>query len=221
MIKALSAGTANPSFRHTILPRRLYARPFGLQSRCLQEGDHFPIERRIAIEEGISIRTRFRECFAQLLDDPFRRRVVSHIETQNPAPPVLDHKKAVEQMECHRRHCEKVERCNHFTMVLYERQPVLRGIAATPHATQISSHTPLRDDETELLKFTVDLGGSPTMVLLRQSPDQNANLLGDLRWSAAWPGSPAPIETESGAVPADHGVGFHQDQDVGPAGPTP
>jgi hypothetical protein len=43
----------------------------------------------------------------------------------------------------------------------------------------------------------------------------------DLRSSAAWPGSPAPIETEAGAMPADHGVGFHQDQDVRPAGPTP
>ena len=59
------------------------------------------------------------------------------------------------------------------------------------------------------------------LVLLRQSSDQNANLLGDLRSSAAWSGSPAPIETEAGAVPADHGVGFHQDQDVRPAGPTP
>jgi hypothetical protein len=96
MIKAISAGAANPSFRHSVLPRRLYARPFGLQSGRLQEGDHFRIERRISIEDGISIRTRLRECFAQLLDDPFRRRVVSHIETQNPAPPVLDHKKAVE-----------------------------------------------------------------------------------------------------------------------------
>jgi len=96
MIKAISAGTANPSFRHPILPRRLYARPFGLQSRCLQEGDHFPIEHRISIEEGISKRTRLRECLAQLLDDPFRRRVVSHIETQDPASPVLDYEKAVE-----------------------------------------------------------------------------------------------------------------------------
>jgi hypothetical protein len=33
-------------------------------------------------------------------------------------------------------------------------------------------------------------------------------------------GIPAPIETEAGAVPADHGVGLHQDQDVRPAGPT-
>src|ERR1700683_4354486 len=83
MIKAISAGAANPSFRDSILPRRLYARPFGLQSRRLQERHHVLTERRISIEDGISIRTRFRECFAQLLDDPVRRRVVSHIETQN------------------------------------------------------------------------------------------------------------------------------------------
>src|SRR5580658_9775226 len=105
-------------------------------------------------------------------------------------------------------------------MILYKRQPALSRVAATPHAPQISRHTPLRDDQAELLKFPVDLRGSPTLVLLRQSSDQNANLLGDLRSSAAWPGSPAPIETEAGAVPADHGVGLHQDQDVRPAGPT-
>ena len=57
------------------------------------------------------------------------------------------------------------------------------------------------------------------LVLLCQSSDQSANLLGDLRSSDALPGSPAPIETEAGAVPADHGFGFDQDQDVRPAGP--
>jgi hypothetical protein len=46
MIKAISAGAADPSFRHSVRPRRLYARPFGLQSSFLQEGDHFLTERR-------------------------------------------------------------------------------------------------------------------------------------------------------------------------------
>ena len=57
-------------------------------------------------------------------------------------------------------------------MILQERQPVLGRVAATLHGAQISRHTPLRDDETELLKFTVDLRGSPILVLLRQSSDQ-------------------------------------------------
>jgi hypothetical protein len=76
--------------------RHLYARPFGLQSSCLQEGDHFLIESRISIEDGISIRTRFGESLTQLLHDPFRRRVVSHIENAESAAPVLDYEKAVE-----------------------------------------------------------------------------------------------------------------------------
>jgi len=66
----------------------------------------------------------------------------------------------------------------------------------------------------------VDLRGSPGLVLLRQSSDQNANLLGDPRSRDALPGSPASIETEAGAVPADHGIGFDENQNVGPAGPT-
>ena len=45
VVENLSPATSHPSFRSSILPRRLYARPFGLQSRCLQEGDHFLIEK--------------------------------------------------------------------------------------------------------------------------------------------------------------------------------
>jgi hypothetical protein len=39
VVENLSPATSHPSFRSSILPRRLYARPFGLQSRRLQEGD--------------------------------------------------------------------------------------------------------------------------------------------------------------------------------------
>jgi hypothetical protein len=41
-------------------------------------------------------------------------------------------------------------------------------------------------------------------------------------WSltTARPGSPPAIETEAGAVPTDHGIGFHDDQNFSPAGPT-
>jgi hypothetical protein len=72
---------------------------------------------KLCIEDGISIRTRFGECLAQLLDHPLCRRVLSHIEMQYPAPPVPDHEKAVEQLECHRRRRERVERRNHLAMM--------------------------------------------------------------------------------------------------------
>ena len=116
VVQDLSPATSHPSFHNSILPWRLYARPFGFQSRCPQEGDHFVIERRISIEDGISIWTRFGESLAQLLHDPFRCRVAGHVEVQNPAP--LDHKEAVQQLERHRWHREEIECDDHLTMIL-------------------------------------------------------------------------------------------------------
>ena len=51
MVQELSPAASDPSFRNSILPRRLYDRPFGLQSSGLQKRDHFLSERRISIED--------------------------------------------------------------------------------------------------------------------------------------------------------------------------
>src|ERR1700683_5323821 len=40
VVENLSPATSHPSFRSSILPRRLYARPPGLQPSGLQEGGH-------------------------------------------------------------------------------------------------------------------------------------------------------------------------------------
>lgn len=132
--------------------------------------------------------------------------------------PCCDHEKAVEQLKCHRRHREEVERSDHLAMVLQEGQPRLSRIAATPNAPQIPGDSPLRDNEAQLQQLAVDLSGTPVLVLFRQASDQNANLLGDLRAAAAWPGTPAPIESKASAVSTDHGSGFDDDQNVRPAG---
>jgi hypothetical protein len=87
MIENLAPATSHPSFRGSILPWRMNARPFGLQSRCLEESDHRAIECRVAIEDHVPIRTSFGESFAQLLDNPIRCGVAGHVEVQNPAPP--------------------------------------------------------------------------------------------------------------------------------------
>ena len=127
--------------------------------------------------------------------------------------------KAVTQLEGHRRHGEEVERNDHLPVIGEKGQPPLTRIATAPHSSQISSHTPFGDHEAELLKLSVDSGGSPIRALFRQASDQNTNLIGDLRSAAAGPGTPPPVETKTGAVPADDGLGLHDDEDVGPAGP--
>ena len=69
--------------KHSPFAMALVRSSLGIQSRFPQEGDHFVIERRISIEDGISIRTAFRESLAQLLHDPLRCRVTGHVEVQN------------------------------------------------------------------------------------------------------------------------------------------
>src|ERR1035437_228978 len=132
---------------------------------------------------------------------------------------MLDHEEAVQQLEGHCRRGEEVAGGDHFAMILQERQPALGRVASTPNAWQIPGDASFRNDEAELLKLSVDLGGSPIRVLIGQASDQNTNLIGDFRSAAAWPGSPTPVQTETGAVPADDGLGLHDDEDIGPAGP--
>jgi hypothetical protein len=68
MVEDLPASTSDPAFRDSILPRSLYARSFRLQTRGLQERDHFSIELRIVIQNDVTIRLLSGECLPKLLD---------------------------------------------------------------------------------------------------------------------------------------------------------
>ena len=56
MVEDFPANTSDPAFRDSILPGRLHARSFRLQSRRLQERDHFGIELRVVIQNDVTIR---------------------------------------------------------------------------------------------------------------------------------------------------------------------
>ena len=66
----------------------------------------------------------------------------------------------------------------------------------------------------------MNLGRAPIRISVGQAPDQDANLFDDLRAASARAGAPAPVEAESGAMPADHGFGLDNDENFGPTGPT-
>ena len=105
-------------------------------------------------------------------------------------------------------------------MILEEAQPAFAGVATPLKARQVPRDGPLRDDKTELQKFSVDPGRSPTCILVRQTSDSCANLGVDLRATAPRAGSPTPVEAETRAVPADDGFGLDEEENIGPAGPT-
>jgi hypothetical protein len=154
-----------------------------------------------------------------LLDDPLRRRMSGYVAVQNLPPAVLNHEKAVQQLERQCRHGEEVEGHDHLAVILEKRKPALARIATAPDSSQIPSHAPFADDEAEFLQFPVDSGGSPVQVFFRQPPDQATDFIGDLGPAAARPGTPTPVALETSAVPADDGVGLHDHEDVAPAGP--
>jgi hypothetical protein len=65
----------------------------------------------------------------------------------------------------------------------------------------------------------VNLGSAPLGILLRQASDQIPDLSRDPWPSAARTRPSAPVESKTGAMPADHSLGFDNEEDLGPAGP--
>ena len=102
-------------------------------------------------------------------------------------------------------------------MILEKSQPPPPRVATAPNPSQVARYGSFRDLEAELLKLAVDLGGSPIRVLVGKPPDQGTHLIGDL-WPTTPPtGTPTPVETETGAVPADDSLGLDDDEDIAPA----
>src|SRR6516165_10303966 len=83
-------------------------------------------------------------------------------------------------------------------------------------------HAALRDFEAEHAQLGVDARRTPSRVLQRQPMYQCAEAGIDWRsTSTAALRAPGPIATKAGLVPAEHRVGFHEDQHVGPSQPKP
>ena len=71
IVEDLPAGTSDPAFGDSILPGSLYASPFRLQARGLQERNHFGIELGIVIQNGVTVRLLSGKCLPKLLITQF------------------------------------------------------------------------------------------------------------------------------------------------------
>jgi hypothetical protein len=99
MVEDLTARTSDPAFGDSVLPGSLYARPFRLQARGVEERDHFVIELRIVIQNGVTVRLLSGECLPKLLDDPICRGVGSDIAVQDFATLMVNHEETIQQLE--------------------------------------------------------------------------------------------------------------------------
>src|SRR6516165_10514875 len=148
--------------------------------------------------------------FSELIGEPFGRRVRGHSKPQDLPPAVADDQQTIEQSKRDCRHDEEVHRDNAIRMVAKERLPSLRGKASPPR--HILGDAGLADLDAELEKLSMDSRRSPQRVGDAHLADQPANFQQDSWSAAAAPRFPAPIRSETGAMPTDDGIGLHDRQ---------
>jgi hypothetical protein len=220
VVEDLAATAPNPAFCGPVLPWRLKARAFWPEAGCLQEGDHIGIEFRVVIQDDIPIGTGIGKCFTQLLQDLIRVRMAGDVEMQNPAPAVLDHEEAIQDMEGQGGHGKEIHGNNGFAMIGKKGMPAPGRIAAAPDASQISGDCAFRNLEAKLAEFSVDPRRSPSGVLERDTANQGPKLLADLWPDGTRPGSPAPLQPEARPMPADHSLRFDDCENIRPSRPV-
>lgn len=94
-------------------PRALYFQP------CrFQEIRNASIELRVVIENDITAAHGVRESFAELLQGPLSTGMMSYVEVQDLASPMVDEKQAIEKLERNGGDGEEIECDDHLAMVL-------------------------------------------------------------------------------------------------------
>ena len=138
---------------------------------------------------------------------------------QDPSPAMLDDKQTVQLLKRDCRNGEEIECNDRLAMISKEREPTLAGISSAVHTPEITRNASFGDLKTELQHFAMDLRRSPTGILVCQAADQITKLARDFR--SANPGTrcPSPVQSETGAVPANHGIGLHDQEHAFPARP--
>lgn len=153
----------------------------------------------------------------QLLACPLRGRTIGDVEVQDASALVLKHE---EYLRDAKRGCgndKEVDVNENIGVIPEKRTPGLRRrFSPTRH---VARHCGFSDLEAEHEQLTVNARRSPSRVLGGDSTDQRSDLRIDGWTSAAVSALPGPVELEALAMPADHGLGLHDDQSVVPVWP--
>ncbi len=82
MIEQFPATVSNPTFGNAVLPRTAEAGPFWLNAKALHGIHPILVAVSTAVEDQVFLCEVPGECFAELLDYPFARRMSGHVEVQ-------------------------------------------------------------------------------------------------------------------------------------------
>jgi hypothetical protein len=99
------------------------------------------------------------------------------IEVQVASAIMTDNEKAVEDVEGHRWHCEKIHRCNCSPVIVQKVEPSLGRLRIPRHSLHPPRDRSFREITTEHEKLAVDSGSSPRWILGDHPEDQSRTSL--------------------------------------------
>src|SRR6516164_136763 len=202
MVKTIPPDRADESLRIPVLPwrpRRNRSIPYTHGSKPLDDDvaiDAIPIANDILRRLLPAVR------FSQLTGNPMGAWTCGHAQPQKLAPGMPQDQKSIQQPKRDRRDYEQIHRRNAIGVVAQKGLPALRRWLPSPH--HVFCHGGLPDIDAKLEQFAVDPRGSPKRLRGAHVATELANVHRCLWPATARSGFPAPIGSETSAVPADH-----------------
>ena len=212
VVKALPSDRADKSFSISVLPwGARWRRSIANADRSKSSDEDLALG-PIPVADQIAGGLFPAACFRELICDPFRGRMRCNAKPQNLSSTMPHNQQAVEQPKRDCRDDEQIHCRDAVGMIVEKCFPTLGRRPST--LGHILGYARLTDIDTELEELSMDPRRSPQWVYDAHLSDQPAYFQRH-RWSTATRSRlPAPVRSESGAVPADNGVRLHNRQRI-------
>src|SRR4029434_1206107 len=155
----------------------------------------------IAIPDEVARRLIPRECFRDLVRDPFCCWIGCNIDPDEVSAVESNNDEGIEQIEANGRHNEQIHGRDVRRVITQEGTPSLAW-RPTP-LDHVLGNARLRHLKPELKQLTMNARRSPKRVLNAHPPDQRAQIRLDLRAPSSRTRLPAPIAAKTHLMPPD------------------
>src|SRR5260221_3476992 len=216
VVKAFPSDRTDQPFGISILPRGAWRRWSVANAHRSKSSDEDIAIGPIVIADQIVGSPFPAESFRNLICDPFRGRMRCDAEPYDLSSAVPHDQQSIEQTKRDCRHDEQIYRGDPICMIAKECLPSLGRRAWSPG--HILGHTGLPDFDAELEQLSMDPRPSPQRISNAHLVDKLAYVRG-YSWSATTTSRlPAPIRSETRAMPPDDRIRLDDRQRIASLG---
>src|SRR5467141_20396 len=201
VVKAFPSDRTDQPFGISILPRGAWRRWPVANARRSKSSDEDNAIGSIAIADQIVGSPFPAESFRNLICNPFCGRMRCDAEPYDLSSAVPHDQQSIEQTKRDCRHDEQIHSGDAIGMIVEECLPSLRRRASSPG--HILGHTRLPDFDAELEQLSMDPRRSPQRISNAHLVDKLASVRGYSCSSNTTSRLPAPIRSETRAMPTD------------------